>query len=80
MNAPNDAGAPSVSDSVAGTVPPTDSRPRTVTVNVFVAMLPLASVAVQVTRVWPTPKTLPEAGVQVTSGLGSSLSVATGSA
>ena len=48
--------------------------------NVFVATLPLASVAVQVTRVWPTRNVLPDAGVQTTSGLGSSLSVAVGSA
>ena len=80
VNAPNWAGAPRVSASVAGTVPPAVWAPLTVTVNVLVDWLPWASVAVQVTCVWPTTKDVPEAGVQTTSGLGSSLSVAVGSA
>ena len=42
-------------------------------------MLPLASVAVQVTSVEPTGNFAPGAWSQVTAGLGSSLSVATGS-
>jgi hypothetical protein len=48
----------------------------TVTLNVAVAVLPAVSVAVQVTVVSPIGKVLPEAGSQVTWGLGSALSVA----
>ena len=79
VNAPNCAGVPSVSDSVAGTVPPTGWSPPTSTLNVRVVTLPFASVAVQVTTVWPILKVEPEAGVQATFGFGSSLSVAVGS-
>ena len=49
----------------------------TVTVNVAVAVLPAASLAVQVTFVTPGLKVVPEAGVQVTVG-GLALSVAVG--
>src|SRR4051794_12979378 len=79
VNAPNEAGAPSVSDSVAGTLPPTGWSPPTSTLNVRVATLPLASVAVQVTTVWPILKVEPDGGVHTTFGFGSSLSVAVGS-
>ena len=46
--------------------------------NVLTAVLPLASRAVQVTIVWPSVKVEPDAGVQLMSGLGSSLSVTVG--
>ena len=62
VNAPKLAGAPSVSASVAGTLPPTACVPRTVTVNDLVAVLPWASLAVQVTIVWPSVNVEPEAG------------------
>src|SRR6185436_14914800 len=48
----------------------------TVTVNVFVAMLPAKSVARAVTKVVPIGKTLPDAGVNVTGTAPSLLSVA----
>ena len=47
--------------------------------KVFASLtLPLASRAVQDTVVVPTANLVPEAGVQVTTGFGSSLSVAVG--
>ena len=49
----------------------------TVTVKVELAVLPAASVAVQVTVVVPTGKTLPEAGTQMTDTPGQ-LSMAIG--
>jgi hypothetical protein len=50
----------------------------TVIVNVPLAWFPEESVAVQVTVVGPRGKPLPDAGVQFTLGLGSTLSVAPG--
>ena len=84
VNAPNCAGAPIDSASVAPTEPPTvpltGTSRRTTTLNVFGAeVLPLASLATQVTVVVPTANLEPEAGSQVTTGFGSSLSVAVGS-
>ena len=77
-NAPKLAGVPSVRLSVAGTVPPTGRVPRTVTVNDLVAVLPWASLAVQVTIVCPIVNAVPEAGAQLISGVGSSLSETVG--
>src|SRR3954471_11883037 len=51
----------------------------TVTVKVHSALLPLASVAVTVTVVVPTGKSEPEAGLALTPGEASQLSVAVGS-
>src|SRR5829696_2320975 len=51
---------------------------RTVTSKPPCASLPAVSVAVQVTVVLPKGKVLPEGGVQVTSGLVGSRSVAVG--
>ena len=48
----------------------------TVTVNEPLALLPEASVAVQVTIVVPSGKVEPDAGEQVTAGEGSTASVA----
>src|SRR3954452_4398663 len=84
VSGPNAAGVPSVSESVAGTDPPTLPFcwliQVTVTLNVFGAdVLPLASLATQLTVVVPTVKFEPEAGSHVTTGFGSSLSVAVGS-
>src|SRR3954451_793850 len=84
VRGPNAAGVPSVSESVAGTFPPTveltGTTSVTVTLNVFGAdVLPLASLATQLTVVVPTVKFEPEAGSHVTTGFGSSLSVAVGS-
>ena len=55
---------------------PANPRATRVTVKEPVELLPLASVAVQVTVVAPTGKPLPEAGEQETTGDGSQLSVA----
>ena len=52
--------------------------PRTVTVNDLVAVLPWASLAVQVTTVCPIGNAVPEAGEQLISGVGSSLSETVG--
>src|SRR6478752_6294250 len=74
-NAPNVAGVPSVSASVAGTEPP--ASPVAWVMNVtstskdFDVALPLASVDVHVTCVVPTANFVPEALVQVTVGFGS---------
>jgi hypothetical protein len=51
----------------------------TTTSNVHVSVLPLESVAVQVTVVVPKANTLPEGGSQVTTGAASQRSVAVGS-
>jgi hypothetical protein len=48
----------------------------TVTVKLHEELLPLASVAVQVTVVVPIRKVLPDAGVQTTTGFGSQISLA----
>ena len=53
---------------------------RTVTTKVTAALFPAASVAVQVTVVGPGGKREPEAGVQVTTGVGSAASCTTGGA
>lgn len=50
----------------------------TVTKNDFVALLPWASVAVQLTCVVPTVKVAPDAGVHVTGTVPSTVSVAAG--
>ena len=55
------------------------SSAETVTRNVTWVPFPAASVAVQVTVVSPTGKTLPEAGTHTTVGVGSAASVTTGS-
>src|SRR3954447_27059086 len=83
MNCGNCAAGPSARVSVAGTLPETPpltgTSRRTTTLKVFGAeTLPLASLAVQVTVVVPTANLEPEAGSQVTTGFGSSLSVAVG--
>ena len=52
---------------------------HTETVNVFVLMLPAASLAVTVTVVTPSGKVLPEGGLALTVGAGSRLSVTLGS-
>jgi hypothetical protein len=49
---------------------------KTVTSNWQLALLPQASVAVQVTVVVPTGNVLPEGGLQTTVGAGPQLSVA----
>lgn len=54
----------------------TDITGLTVTVKLQLDELPLASVAVQVTVVVPTGNVLPEAGEQLTDGLGSQMSEA----
>ena len=59
-------------------MPPTGRVPRTVTVNDLVAVLPWASRAVQVTIVCPIVNAVPEAGAQLISGVGSSLSETVG--
>jgi hypothetical protein len=51
----------------------------TVTVNRHVLEFPLASVAVTVTVVVPTGKSVPDAGLALTTGEASQLSVAVGS-
>ena len=50
----------------------------TVTVKLAVALLPLASVAMQVTEVSPSGNSVPEAGVHTTVTGGEAVSVATG--
>ena len=50
----------------------------TVTVKLLVPMLPAVSVAEQLTVAVPRAKTLPEAGVQVTGTLISTMSLAVG--
>src|SRR4051794_3867899 len=79
---PNAPGVPSVSDSVAGTVAVASPfcwlTYCTTTLKDFVAVLPLASVAVQFTGVVPIANFVPEAGVQARLGAVSCVSVTTG--
>ena len=70
MPSPGSAGGLS-GDGVTG-------LPATTTVNVRSALLPAASLPVQVTVVLPTGNVEPEAGVQATVGAGSSSSVTVG--
>src|SRR5919109_3065614 len=63
----------------AGTVNTGGMESMTLTTNVAVALLPAASVAVQVTVVVPRGKRLPEWGEQVTATVPSTLSVAVAS-
>src|SRR3954454_7081143 len=83
VKTPNCTGAPSVSDSVAPTLPPTvpltGTRRLTTTLKVLTCeTLPFASLARQLTTVVPIANLEPDSGRHVTAGFGSSLSVAVG--